>query len=68
MGLAVLRPRQAPRCCPTAAFARGSHPLLDAQGITEGPLVDRMRSMILSIEGADHTRVRRVSRALPRRP
>jgi len=38
--------------------------ILRLQGVTEGPLFDRMASSIISLEGDDHTRVRKlVSRA-----
>ena len=60
MGLAVLRRDMLTRLLSDRRFAQGSHLLLDAQGITEGPLVDWMRSMILPLEGPDHTRVRRL--------
>jgi cytochrome P450 len=45
-------------------LVQGSHQLLTVQGVTEGPIVEWMNAILLSIEGADHARIRRlVSRA-----
>jgi cytochrome P450 len=60
VGLAALRRDMLSRLLSDRLFAQGSHLMLDPQGITEGPLVDRMRSMILSLEGPDHMRMRRL--------
>lgn len=64
MGLAVLRHRQLCALLADRRLAQGTHRVLTSQGITEGPLVDWMNTMILTVEGAEHTRLRRlVSRA-----
>jgi cytochrome P450 len=64
MGLAVLRYDTLTALLGDRRLAQGSHRILTAQGLTEGPLVEWMNSMILSMEGEDHRRVRRlVSRA-----
>jgi cytochrome P450 len=63
-GLAVLRHDKLATLLADRRLAQGTHRLLAAQGLTEGPLVEWMTSMILSLEGADHIRLRRlVSRA-----
>jgi len=43
-----------PRFCPPPGLG------LEAQGITSGPLWDRVITSLLSINGADHTRLRRL--------
>ena len=64
MGLAVLRHAQLSALLTDRRLAQGSHRILATQGLTEGPLVEWMNSTILTIEGTDHTRLRRlVSRA-----
>jgi cytochrome P450 len=64
MGLAVLRYDKLTSLLGDRRLAQGSHRILTAQGLTEGPLVEWMNTMILSMEGDDHLRVRRlVSRA-----
>ena len=64
IGLAVLRYDKLTSLLGDRRLAQGSHRILTAQGLTEGPLVEWMNTMILSMEGDDHQRVRRlVSRA-----
>lgn len=64
MGLAVLRYRPLSTLLADRRLAQGSHRLLTHQGITEGPVVDWMNAILLTVEGDDHTRLRRlVSRA-----
>jgi cytochrome P450 len=41
-------------------LVQGTHHVLTGQGLTDGPLVDWMNTIILTIEGADHTRLRRL--------
>jgi hypothetical protein len=65
-GVAVLRHRQMSALLGDRRLAQGSHRLLAAQGITEGPLADWMNRLILTVDGADHTRLRRL--ALPFAP
>jgi hypothetical protein len=60
MGLAVLRHQQLSVLLRDRRLAQGSHLLLATQGITEGSLADWMNSIILSVDGADHTRLRRL--------
>jgi len=59
-GVAVLRHRQMSALLGDRRLVQGSHRLLAAQGINEGPLADWMNSMILTVDGADHTRLRRL--------
>ena len=64
MGLAVLRHDKLTMLLGDRRLVQGSHRILTAQGLTTGPLVEWMNTMILSMEGDDHLRVRRlVSRA-----
>jgi cytochrome P450 len=63
-GYAVLRRNVLVALLADRRLAQGSHRLLAAQGITDGPIVEWMNAILLSTEGADHDRVRRlVSRA-----
>jgi cytochrome P450 len=63
-GVAVLRHEPLSRLLADRRLRQGSHRVLAVQGITEGPLAEWMNSMILSLEGPDHLRIRRlVSRA-----
>lgn len=63
-GVGVLRHDQLSDLLSDRRLRQGTHRVLANQGLTEGPIVDWMNSIILSTEGADHTRLRRlVSRA-----
>jgi cytochrome P450 len=64
IGFAVLRYEKLVALLADRRLHQGTHQFLTAQGLTEGPLVEWMSSIILSVEGDDHTRLRRlVSRA-----
>ncbi|GAA1177701.1 cytochrome P450 [Pseudonocardia alaniniphila] len=64
MGFAALRYDKVTELLADRRLRQGSYQILAAQGITEGPLVEWLNSVILSVEGDDHTRLRRlVSRA-----
>jgi cytochrome P450 len=64
MGIAVLRHEQISRLLTDRRLVQGSHLVLAVQGITEGVVPDFFNSIILSVEGDDHTRLRTlVSRA-----
>jgi cytochrome P450 len=64
MGFAVLRYDKLAELLADRRLRQGTYEYLTAQGLTEGPLVEWMSSIILSVEGDDHTRLRRlVSRA-----
>lgn len=64
LGLAVLRHDKLTLLLGDRRLGQGSRRILASQGLTTGPLVEWMNTMILSMEGADHLRVRRlVSRA-----
>jgi cytochrome P450 len=64
MGLAVLRHDKLTALLSDRRLVQGTHRTLATQGITDGPLVEWMNSIILTVEGDDHTRLRRlVSRA-----
>jgi cytochrome P450 len=64
MGFAVLRHDKVSALLADRRLRQGTYQFLTAQGLTEGPLVEWMSSIILSVEGDDHTRLRRlVSRA-----
>jgi cytochrome P450 len=68
MGLAVLRYRALAALLSDRRLAQGSHLLLTHQGITEGPVVEWMNTILLTVEGEDHTRLRKlVSRAFTTR-
>jgi cytochrome P450 len=63
-GFAVLRHAALVALLADRRLVQGSHRLLAVQGITEGPIVEWMNAILLSVEGADHARIRRlVSRA-----
>ena len=63
-GYAVLRHDALVALLADRRLVQGSHQLLTVQGVTEGPIVEWMNAILLSIEGADHARIRRlVSRA-----
>jgi cytochrome P450 len=64
VGFAVLRHDKLTALLTDRRLRQGTHRVLAAQGLTEGPLVEWMTSIILTVEGDDHTRLRRlVSRA-----
>jgi cytochrome P450 len=64
MGFAVLRHDKVSALLVDRRLHQGVHRTLTAQGLIEGPLVEWLSSIILSVEGDDHTRLRRlVSRA-----
>jgi cytochrome P450 len=64
IGFAVLRYDNIAALLGDRRLRQGTYRVLTAQGLTEGPLVEWMNSVILSVEGDDHTRLRRlVSRA-----
>ncbi|GAA3058032.1 cytochrome P450 [Pseudonocardia yunnanensis] len=64
MGFAVLRYDKLTALLADRRLRQGTFRILSAQGLTEGPLVEWLNSTILSVEGDDHTRLRRlVSRA-----
>jgi cytochrome P450 len=64
MGFAVLRYDKLAALLADRRLRQGTYQVLTVQGLTEGPLVEWMNSIILSAEGDDHTRLRRlVSRA-----
>jgi cytochrome P450 len=64
MGFAVLRYDKLAALLVDRRLRQGTYQFLTAQGLTEGPVVEWMSSIILSVEGDDHTRLRRlVSRA-----
>ena len=60
IGIMVLRHEALSRLLIDRRLRQGSHRILAAQGLTEGPMVEWMNSIILSIEGADHARQRRL--------
>jgi cytochrome P450 len=60
-GYAILRYRQASAALRDPRFARSSLEwTLTSRGITSGPVLDWLRSIILSTDGADHLRLRRL--------
>jgi cytochrome P450 len=64
MGFAVLRYDRLAALLADRRLRQGHYQFLTAQGLTEGPLVEWINSIMLSVEGDDHTRLRRlVSRA-----
>jgi cytochrome P450 len=64
MGIAVLRHDEISQLLTDRRLVQGSHLILAAQGVLEGPVPDFFNSIILSVEGDDHTRLRTlVSRA-----
>lgn len=67
LGYAVLRYEPATELLADRRLRHGLKDFLATQGVTEGPLYDWMRQGLLSVEGADHTRLRRlVSKAFTR--
>jgi cytochrome P450 len=60
MGFAVLRYDNISALLADRRLRQGTYRMLTAQGLTEGPLVEWMNSVILSVEGEDHTRLRRL--------
>jgi cytochrome P450 len=60
MGFAVLRHDKIAMLLADRRLRQGTYRFLTAQGVTEGPLAEWMNSIILSIEGDDHTRLRRL--------
>jgi cytochrome P450 len=64
MGIAVLRHDKISQLLTDRRLVQGSHLILAVQGVVEGPVPDFFNSIILSVEGEDHTRLRTlVSRA-----
>ena len=59
-GYAVLRHDPLVALLADRRLVQGSHQLLTVQGVTEGPIVEWMNAILLSIEGADHARIRRL--------
>jgi len=57
-GFAVLRHDKQSILLTDRRLRQGTHRVLAAQGIIEGPIVDWMNSIILTVEGDDHTRLR----------
>jgi cytochrome P450 len=67
IGFAVLRHREATALLADRRVRWGGVESLAAQGITSGPAVDWIGSILPSVEGADHNRLRRlVSKAFTR--
>ena len=60
VGLAVLRHAQVSALLSDRRLVQGSHHILSSQDLTDGPLVEWMNAIILTIEGEDHTRLRRL--------
>jgi len=58
LGFAVLRHREAAALLADRRVRWGGVESLAAQGITSGPLVDWIGSILPSVEGVDHTRLR----------
>ncbi|MCO1656934.1 cytochrome P450 [Pseudonocardia humida] len=64
MGIAVLHHDKINLLLGDRRLVQGSHRILTAQGIVSGPVPEFMNSIILTVEGDDHTRLRSlVSRA-----
>ncbi|HEU5265646.1 MAG TPA: cytochrome P450 [Jatrophihabitans sp.] len=59
-GIMVLRHDALSRLLSDRRMRQGSHLILANQGLVDGPVVDWMNSIILSIEGPDHARLRRL--------
>ncbi|MEJ3654120.1 cytochrome P450 [Actinomycetes bacterium KLBMP 9759] len=67
IGIAVLRHREAFELLSDRRVRWGGVESLAAQGVTSGPMVDWIGSILPSLEGADHSRLRRlVSKAFTR--
>ena len=60
VGLAVLRHAPLSALLSDRRLVQGTHHVLTSQGLTDGPLVEWMNTIILTVEGADHTRLRRL--------
>ena len=60
VGLAVLRHAPLSALLSDRRLVQGTHYVLNSQGLTDGPLVEWINTIILTIEGADHTRLRRL--------
>jgi cytochrome P450 len=60
VGLAVLRHAPVSALLSDRRLVQGTHHVLTSQGLTEAPLVEWMNAIILTVEGADHTRLRRL--------
>jgi hypothetical protein len=60
VGLAVLGHRQLFILLTDRRLVQAARELLTMQGLTDGPLVEWMNTMILNVEGADHARLRRL--------
>jgi|SRR3954470_4541024 cytochrome P450 len=67
MGIAVLRHDEISQLLTDRRLVQGSHLILAAQGVLEGPVPDFFNSIILSVEGDDHTRLRLVPATPTRR-
>ena len=59
-GLAILRYDKLRELLSDPRLRQGIHRVLSSQGLTEGPVVEWMNSIILTVEGEDHTRLRRL--------
>ena len=63
-GLAVLRHDKISQLLTDRRLVQGSHRFLAAQGVVDGPVAEFLNSIVLTVEGEDHTRLRTlVSRA-----
>ncbi|HEY1297126.1 MAG TPA: cytochrome P450 [Chloroflexota bacterium] len=60
LGFAVLGYAEVAALLKDRRLRQGGPDSLAAQGVTSGPLFDWMRQIILNVEGADHSRLRRL--------
>jgi cytochrome P450 len=60
LGYAVLRYREVATLLRDARLRQGAHQWLALNGVSDGPLVDWWRLLILNVEGEEHTRLRRL--------
>ena len=60
LGPAVLRYADCMALLRDRRFRQAGMDHLSAQGISDGPLADMWRAFVLNVEGADHTRLRRL--------
>ena len=60
VGLAVLRHAPLSALLSDRRLVQGTHHVLTSQGLTDGPLVEWMNTIILTVEGTDHMRLRRL--------
>jgi cytochrome P450 len=60
IGFAVLRYDEVSAILKDARLHQGSAVILAMRGVTDGPLVEWWKSTILNIDGAEHTRLRRL--------